>query len=580
MKTLIKYIIFAFMVSQLGSCIVDTELREVPKDFLSPENTFTQKVVFESALAELYRNIRNNLYMSGDSPEFHFQLGIDADITTHILPDGVNGNALYQEYRFWNTINNSTGWVNTHWGWFYKWIFLANVVIDRAEDDLVKWKTDDEKNEIVAEAKFLRAFAYKFLAHQWGDVPLVLHETKAPKFDYVRTPRMEVYQQMKADLTEAVLYMKTVDQQPGGRAPRAAAYHLLSEVNICLGDYQGAIQAASAVINDPNFYLMTERFGVRKDFTFNGYSYRGPQRAWGDVYWDLFQKGNMNWKQGNHEAIWNIQMNLTIPGGINDINVAGEGAFDTERHYCGFAHHNMPDKNGIVNWHKDTLSGRPATGFCLLTSYVTELIWQYKGDWDKDIRNSEYNIKREYYWVNPASEFYGMRVSRETMALPSEYRQRTNPSFMKCVEALHYGTRIDANSGQKNDGGNIYKDWYIMRLPETYLLRAEAKFRSGDLQGAADDINVVRNRAKATPVTTSDVDIDLILDERARELCLEEFRTCTLMRMGKLVEYLQKYNEAVKLNKYQLPAYKNLFPIPHAAIEANKNADLGQNDGY
>jgi hypothetical protein len=270
-------------------------------------------------------------------------------------------------------------------------------------------------------------------------------------------------------------------------------------------------------------------------------------------------------------------MHQTILGGLN-AGTAGEGLFGMERHWTPspWLH---TDKNGLSNFLKDTLYGRPI-GSLAATEYTGDLIWRYKDDWNRDIRNSEFNIQREHYWLNPASVFYGQLMLPEHMGVLAEYERAVAPSYKKCVEAVHYGTRIDPTSGQKNDGGCIIKDWYIMRMSETYLLRAEAKFRSGDLQGAADDINVVRGRAKATPVIAADVNIDLILDERARELFAEEFRLATLMRMGKLVEYLHKYNTAVLRNNYQIPSYKNLFPIPHNAIEANKYADLGQNEGY
>ena len=130
----------------------------------------------------------------------------------------------------------------------------------------LKWTSENEKNAIVAEAKFLRAFAYKFLANMWGGVPLVLNETKTPTFDYVRATQDEVYKQCKADLEFAVQYMPTIDQLKGGRAPREAAYHLLSEINICLKDYTGAIAAATAVITNGRNSLMTARFGVAKNF--------------------------------------------------------------------------------------------------------------------------------------------------------------------------------------------------------------------------------------------------------------------------------------------------------------------------
>ena len=74
-----------------------------------------------------------------------------------------------------------------------------------------------------------------------------------------------------------------------------------------------------------------------------------------------------------------------------------------------------------------------------------------------------------------------------------------------------------------------YRDVYALRLAETYLLRAEAYLGAGNIAQAAEDINVVRRRAEAPPVSSAEVDIDYILDERARELHLEENRLLTLI---------------------------------------------------
>ena len=106
----------------------------------------------------------------------------------------------------------------------------------------------------------------------------------------------------------------------------------------------------------------------------------------------------------------------------------------------------------------------------------------------------------------------------------------------------------------------------------------------GDKQKAADDINVLRNRAKATPVTPDKVDLDYILDERARELMCEERRLRTLIRMGKVLDRVPKYNfreRDYSTGKSYLVANKNeLWPIPQTAIDANKDAKLEQNPGY
>lgn len=100
------------------------------------------------------------------------------------------------------------------------------------------------------------------------------------------------------------------------------------------------------------------------------------------------------------------------------------------------------------------------------------------------------------------------------------------------------------------------------------------------MAAAAQDINVVRGRAQATPVTAGDVNIELILDERARELCMEEFRINTLMRTNKLVDHLKMYNPQVKLQGYALDDHLNKLPIPNSEIEANKEGGLVQNPGY
>ena len=118
---------------------------------------------------------------------------------------------------------------------------------------------------------------------------------------------------------------------------------------------------------------------------------------------------------------------------------------------------------------------------------------------------------------------------------------------------------------------------YLLRLPETYLLRAEAFWRKGDLASAAADINVVRSRAKATPVTPEEVNLDYILDERARELIFEEQRRITLHRTQTLVERVRKYND---MNRDEIKDHHGLWPIPYAEIEANVDVVIDQNPGY
>src|SRR5690606_17670020 len=130
-----------------------------------------------------------------------------------------------------------------------------------------------------------------------------------------------------------------------------------------------------------------------------------------------------------------------------------------------------------------------------------------------------------------------------------------------------------------NNSGRTQEDVYVYRLAETYLLRAEAYFRNNEPDMAAEDINDVRERSNAAPISAGDVSLDYILDERARELMYEGRRRKTLIRMGLLVERVRQYGLKEEWRS-TIQDYHNLWPIPQSAIDANFGADLGQNPGY
>lgn len=569
MKLINKLLIGLLLIGSMSSCY--DLLTENPKDFLTPENSYTDKKGFESALTHIYLSIRNDFYANSDEWQNYDLMGVDIDLNSPR-----SSITVYPEYFYWNTLNADNGIAKKWWVRFYKYIYSCNVIIDRAESPNAKWASDKEKNAIVGEAKFLRAFAYRFLANMWGYAPLVLKETTSPQFNYKSATQEEIYLQCKEDLLFAVQEMPDIDDQKGGRGSNVAAHHLLSEILICLKDYKGAIKHATTVISNPAMSLMKERFGKLKDFTFEGYDYQGEKEAWGDVYWDLFGENNFNRIDGNKECIWNVQFDVELEGGGNTGNSGGNFVME---HWLNTYWWGLKDADGKPNFLKDILSGRPVDKISV-TDYAANQIWEYKGDWNRDIRNSKYNMRRDYYWTNPNSRFYGQLMTEETLGNKEELYYVTQPTYIKLIAAKHHGQFKDATSGETHDNGRTYKDWYIMRLAETYLLRAEAHLMDGNLKEAAKDINEIRLRAHATPVNDTDVNIDLILDERARELYMEDFRLNTLMRTNKLTEYLMKYNPKVIQAGYQLDDHLNRLPVPNSEIEANKEGGLIQNDGY
>ena len=133
-------------------------------------------------------------------------------------------------------------------------------------------------------------------------------------------------------------------------------------------------------------------------------------------------------------------------------------------------------------------------------------------------------------------------------------------------------------------------DVVLARLGEAYLIAAEAYYKKGDMQQAAEMINNLRQRPgtiksgyeTAMHVDAADITIDFILDERARELAGEYVRWTDLKRTHKLIEYVTEYNEdGVELSALTGPdgKYKILRPIPQAAIDLNQ-AHVEQNPGY
>lgn len=188
---------------------------------------------------------------------------------------------------------------------------------------------------------------------------------------------------------------------------------------------------------------------------------------------------------------------------------------------------------------------------------------------------------RDRIYDNPESPYYG-KLEIKNNLVPYKYfgLETWNPSFMKNVPYLNYPPRyiLDDETGLLSGrSGRIDPDNYIMRLAETYLLRAEAYIDKGDKINAAKDINVVRARAQAKPVSPAEVSIDYLLDERARELIWEKPRRLELMLMEKLAERVRAYN---RLSKGNIKDFNQLWPILYSEIENNTEATIKQNPGY
>ncbi len=547
----LNYKISGLFLPLLALCICITwgckkSLDETPLSSLSNVLVLKDSIGFENYLTALHQAARDEVTNSdGINHNFNMQMGTDVATT---------GSPTIAPFRNYETyLTSSQIVVSFYWNWAYTTMLLrANTMIAYATrpESAGVWKTEASKNAAIAEARFFRGYTYNLLANLYGGVPIVDTIYSSPKTDFVRNTRKEVYEFAARDLEFAAQWLPaTVPKAREGRIVKAAADHLLSEVYISLADYDKSIAAATRVIGSGLYNLMKTRFGVDRTRP-------------GDVFSDLFKFGNQNRSSGNMETIYVWQIEDQTPGGQG-----GTGGNNSLRGWGSFyANGSFRAPDGKAGFVVADSMGRPV-GWLRPNNYFVYDIW--KDNWDNDMRNSPYNIRRTFVYNNPASSFFGKVVEKRTGGDDTMFY--LYPTIRK----------IEGNLPKSGDNttGKTFTDLIVYRLAETYLLRAEAYFRKGDPGKAAADINEVRVRANANPVAAANVSLDYILDERARELTVEEPRRRTLVRMGNLVERVRKYN--IRADTRTSIQDKHLFfPIPQSAIDANFSARLEQNQGY
>lgn len=488
--------------------------------------------------------------------------------------------------------HNRIGW---YWYEGFKGIKYANTAISNI--DLPEWESEEQRNAVLGAAYFHRAYRYYRLTQQFGDVPLILQEITKPKLDFYSTTREVVLQKMKEDLEFAEEWVPAVVDR--GAVSKGAVSHLLTKVNLALGLFDDAIESATRVIDGGTHALMTERFGVHAN---------NPEK---DVIWDLHRPENKSLAT-NTEGLMLVIDRLDLEGNM-------DGGIQIMRQA-------VPFWGGAINTptgNKGTsdLAGQPipqveqygrGIGRSRGTWYATHMIWADPGDlrhapgnW-MDMEDLVYNNPA----IAPGSANPDPDYGKNLQLRNASGAVLTNDTIRCWYSWPHYKVYIPDPERNQPAGGHT--DWYVFRLAETYLLRAEAYFWKDQLAQAAADINAVRTRAGAAPVIAAEVNIGTILDERARELYWEEPRKTELTRMAyifamtgktayngksynmesfsennfwydRIMEKTEFYNQGVRTrhgDEYTMSPYHVLWPIPADAINTNTQGRINQNKGY
>lgn len=565
---LIKYCIVTLaLFATLSACDESNFLKEKPLDFYSPENSMETTAHFQSSLNYLYNRVRYQMWEMDPDTRFAFYYATDFafNATDYYKAAKLNDYTNVMVPTFSVPLNV--------WKQAYLVISNANIIISRLPQ--AGSVPENEAEIIRGEALFFRSFSYRMLANLFGGVPLILEEVPVSKRDYVRASRGEVYEQIRKDLEEAVSLLPDIDAVKDGKISKQVAQHLLAEIYICLGKNDEAIHTATAVIDYPAMALMTNRFGSRANED-------------GDVYWDLFRLNNQNRGSGNKESLWVLQYDYLNAGSNADYNMPWAIIPYYQNIQISAKDGNGKEVKTTAFMGVTDVKGGRGVGWIQPTNYFFNTVWSK--DASEDIRNSGKNIVRDLQIDNQLSPAFGKWLVKDGYYKQVDSIRQWFPLIMKFSRAGNFpdefyqvdgsGKPLMTPFGEHlliNGANSTYKDEYMFRLAETYLLRAEAYVNKGDKANAASDINTLRIRAHAQPVDPSGIDIDYILDERLRELYGEELRMLTLCRMGKLADRNRKFNPKTGQT---IKDYHNLWPIPYSEIERNIYARLEQNPGY
>jgi hypothetical protein len=547
-----------------ASCAEDW-LDEKPPHLISTESLYTTLAGFETGLNGLYQLVRqereggeNATNAIGGSNQLRYELA--ATGTDNMCANRLDRFSILATY--WGERNSPENpELRDHFIWLYKVVNAANTIINNAQSrDDVDWKgggltQEENRDRVIGEAKAIRAWAYRHLTYMWGDVPLSLQESLGStiRTDWTRTPVTEVRKQIITDLLFAEKSIP-VDPKVRGKITKGAVQTYLAEMYLALNKPDSALYFADKAVNTPEYALVTERFGVNATKE-------------GTPFSDMFLEGNANRDKGNTEALWVWQWGYIDQGGGRNIM----------RRWSGSEYHELVVDGVKALTITEERGGRSQARFSM-TKFAMDL---YE---PQDDRVSPF-IMRKFFILKDAAG----NAPYATDKLPPGYAygdtlwldwshdiEYSGPTFMPYRD-WPYSIKFDGCNPIDVRSTESNKDQPYLRIAETYLLKAEAELMLGLAGQAANTLNILRRRAHASDITSGDVTIDFILDERSRELLLEEHRRYTLLRTHKWLERTRLYN---KNGGNNISDRDTLFPIPQIVIDANLTVPMPQNPGW
>lgn len=416
---------------------------------------------------------------------------------------------------------NGTIWV---WRAMFQGVNRANEVIFHVPN--IDMNATDRDN-IVGEGYFIRAFNYFNLVNNWLNVPLItapISEIEKPS-EILQAPPADVWAQIEADLKQAQqLLPASWSGDDLGRITSGAATGTLGKVYL----YQEKYAEAKAEFEK----LMNGGYALMDDYNHN--------------FTEEFEN--------NKESVFEIQFTTT---------------------------------GGLTGWGADNANSRKSAAFTmdLAPSGFTGQDGFRVNDWALNLFLDERTVNNEIdprayatlFWDNDETTTY-----EGNMLASRTYGNRTWDEAYPGGDTNIYANKwLDWEFGgfEEASWDNSGNNFRILRYADVLLMYAEAEFMlNGSTQAALDAINEVRDRVDLAPhasITMQDIE-----DERIKELSFEKTRYYDLLRWGmvksRIVDNPDFKSESGGTSAYQ--AGREYIAIPQNELDRNINFD--QNQGY
>ena len=547
-------------------------------DFLDASNksNVTDKQTF--ATKEGLNNLVNDAYQ-------HLQNVYAAPLFTSCFSAGTDmyadaRNKMNEALNTYETLTPENTDIKNLYTYLYSGIRAANSVSYYAQTAQVDEKT---KGQLVGEARVLAAYEYYLLVNNFGGVPIMKDFLTTADTGYPKSSAADVYAYIISELEDVIsknVLQASTATKGGGRISQETAKAILAKTYLSAAwdlNKQDYFSKAAALADEVIAgRKLTTPFA--KLWKADGSGDDNEEFLW-DVEYDLATANNTT--SGGTE--WSGYYCNYLGGNEDNIKATTSSYVPTlyalhcfkkgDQRYDATFMKELPDINkgnaantGYWTWYKngESLVGKPVT--------------RYYSAWYETDADFE-----AWKAIDPANRANTYRIPMDSQSKEAQNMDGRDMEYYD-NQQLVYGSspckKFDDSKTAKTEKNTCYRDIHIITLPEMYLVAAEAYLKAGDNPKALARLNEVHQRAGLSALTGT-ITIDDILDENACENFGNEARWMDLRRTQTLVTRCTKYNHEMGDKAAQYIGKKLLRPIPQAAIDANDQLTLAdQNPGY